>query len=287
MTEWIDFSVYAAMTVMFWFVSATWASAWTLQMVADRNEDWLAGNQAQIAAFLRGRWLVGSAWFKQSCYGWGAVSLAVLLGTQAGVWPQFLSSVGSPHWEVLKDAHSTLLIAGLLGYFGVVVFSARRMQKDVPLAERRRASLVPRSLNDFVPRWFSSATYALIAVHLSAWLVVGALGLNSLPDFWVRFSAPVVFSGIFLIIAHGVVNRRVSDFLGFHDRRLGIRFAFGSLVYCQFMFALRLYGEIVGPASEIDRAMHLALSLMIVLAMLGLALFWGGGRRGAKPALFA
>jgi hypothetical protein len=288
MSEWIDLSVYAAMTAMYWFVCARWAPAWALQMVADRNEDWLTGNRERIASLLRGRWLVGSSWFMWSCYGWGAISLTVLLAIQVRAWPQLLSAstVGSPHWEVLKDAHSALLIVGLLSYFGVVIVSTRRVHKDVPLAERRRASLIRRSVNDFVPRWLSNATYVLIAVHLAAWLIVGALGLYSLPDFWVRFLGPVVFTGINLAIAHGSVDRRLSDSLGFHDRRLGVRFAFGSLIYSQFMFLLKLYGEIVGPSFEVDRTMHLALVLMIVLAMLGLALFWGGGGRGVKPALY-
>ena len=39
MTEWIDFSVYAAMTIVCSFGSASWAPTLALQMVADRNEE--------------------------------------------------------------------------------------------------------------------------------------------------------------------------------------------------------------------------------------------------------
>lgn len=272
MTEWIDFSVYAAMTVAYWFVSAGWAQAMTLQMVADRNGDWLADNGERAATLLRGRWMVGSDWFRWSCYAWGTISLGVLLARQLGMWPAALSPLTgrSQPWEALKEAHSTLLIIGLLSYLAVIVVSTRLIQKDVPLAERRRASLTPRTIHDFVPRWFSLGAYVLVGIQLAAWIVVGLLGLSSSPDFWIRFAAPVAFSAIVLFIAHATVDRRFSDFVGMHDRRLGIRFAFGSLIYVQFMFGLRLYAEIVGPSFDVDRFMHLALSLMLVCAMVAL-----------------
>jgi hypothetical protein len=283
MTEWIDFSVYAAMIVAYWFGSAGWARAMTLQMIADRNEDWLAANGERAATLLRGRWMVGSTWFRRACYAWGAISLAVLLARQLGVWPASVPPAGSQHWEVLKDAHATLLITGLICYLAVIVVATRLIRKDVPLAERRRASLTPRVMHDFVPRWFCTGTYVLVGIHLTAWIVVGMLGLSSSPDFWIRFSAPVVFSGIVLLIAHATVDRRFSDFVGMHDRRLGIRFAFGSLIYVQFMFGLRLYGEVVGPSFEVDRFMHLSLVLMLVVATVALMFTARHDPRGLSP----
>jgi hypothetical protein len=186
MTEWIDFSLYAAMTVAYWFVSAGWAAALALQSAADRNEAWLTANRKQVTALLHGRWIVGSAWFRWSCYVWGALSLAVLLAVQVDAWPQVLSAATGTHqqWELLKEAHSTLLIIGLVCYFALVVVSTRRVAKDVPLPERREATLTPRTLNDFVPRWFSTATYAVIGVHLASWVIVGTLGMYSTPGFW-------------------------------------------------------------------------------------------------------
>lgn len=284
MTEWIDFSVYAAMTAIYWFVSAHWAAAMALQMAGDRNQDWLAANREHARTLLFSRWLVGSRWFRRSCYAWGAVSLSILLAIQIGVWRQVLSTAthAGSRWEVLKDAHSTLLIVGLLYYFAVIVVSSRRLAKDVPLPERRRATLTPRTVSGFVPRWFRMATYALIGVHLAAWVVVGTLGLYSAPDFWVRSAGPVTFTGIFLVIAHAMVHLRASDTLGVPDRRLGVYFVFGSLIYAQLMFALRLYGEVVGPSFDVDRALHLTLSATLVLGMLLLAFV----PRALKPALY-
>lgn len=92
MTEWIDFSVYAAMTIVYWFGSASWASALALQMVADRNEDWLTANREHARTLLGSRWLVGRRGFRWSCHAWGTISLAVLLAIQVDLWPQFLSA---------------------------------------------------------------------------------------------------------------------------------------------------------------------------------------------------
>ena len=217
MSEWIDVSIYAAMIVLYWFVFAGWAQAMTLEMVADRNADWLAANHERAATLLRGRWMVGSTWFLRSCYAWGTFSLIALFARQLELWPLSLASLsaGSQPWEALKDTHSSLLIIGLLYYFGVVVVSSRRVRTDVPLAECRQASLKPRTLDDFSPRWLSMGIYALIGVHLTAWVVVGGLELYSTQGFWVRFAAPVFFSAILLVIAHANVNRRFSDFFWF------------------------------------------------------------------------
>jgi hypothetical protein len=287
MSEWIDVSVYAAMIASYWFVSARWAQAMMLQMIADRNEDWLAANRERIGTLLRGRWMVGSTWFMWACYAWGTISLFVLLARQLGLWPQSLApmTTGSQPWEVLKDTHSSLLIVGLLCYLAIIVASTRLIRKDVPLAERRRASLTPRTIHDFVPRWFSIGVYVLVGIHLAAWIIVGTLGLSSSPDFWVRFAGPVAFSAIFLLIANATVNRRFSDFLGMHDRRVGVRFAFGSLIYVQFMFGLRLVGEVAGPSFEVDRFLHLSLGVMLVVAMVALMGMGGRGPREQKFAL--
>jgi hypothetical protein len=287
MTEWIDFALYAAMSTTYWIVSAGWARAVALQMVADRNEEWLAADGERAAALLRGRWMVGSTWFRWACYAWSAISLAVLLAWQMGIWPASPASgtFGNQRWEVLKDAHATMLIIGLLGYFAIVVVSTRLIQKDVPLAERRRASLTPRTMRDFVPRWFSIGVYVLVGAHLATWIVVALRGVSSSPDFWIRFTALVTLSAILLLVARATVDRRFSDFLGMHDRRLGMRFAFGSLIGVQFMFGLRLFGEVSAPSFEVERVTHLALSLMLMVAMLALVMTARHDTRRLKPTL--
>lgn len=283
MTEWVDFFVYAAFAVMFWFVCARWSSQLVLPMIGDRNADWLAGNRELAASLLGGRWLVGSSWFLSSCYAWGAVSLVVLFTAQLGVWPLSLSTAfGSQQWEVLKEAHTMLLIAGLVYYFGCVGVAAMRIRKDVPLATRRQASLARRSVNDFVPRWVWTTAFALVAVQLTAWAVVGALGLYSTPGFWLRFSGPAAFSAILIGVARAMVTQRPTHFSAPDGRRWGVRFACASLIYAQIRFALQLYKE-VDTTFEVARAMHLTLVLALVVVMLAIALVSRNGRRMDAP----
>ena len=95
-----------------------------------------------------------------------------------------------------------------------------------------------------------------------------------------------MFSGIFLVVAHANVNRRVSDFLGVHDRRIGVRFGFVVLICGQIMFALRLYGDVSGPSFDVERAIDLVLTIMLVVAMVGARAPVEQGPRGLKPTLY-
>lgn len=269
MNEWIDFSVYAVLIIMFWWAFATWTPGYILTMVDDRNAAWLAANEERATALLRGRWLVGSPWFLGACYLWGALSLGVLLAIQLGVLPALSpAALGSPAWEVLKDTNSILLIAGLVWYLGCGTIAYRRVQSDVPLTQRRSATLAPRSLDDFVPRWVQIGTYAVVVAQLAAWIIVGVLGLSSAPGFWVRFAAPVVFTAINIVIAQVLVNFRPSNSFGPAERRTAVRIAFAAQLYAQFRFAVQLYGEVVGAAFDMDRVLHLGLVLWMVVMIL-------------------
>jgi hypothetical protein len=61
-----------------------------------------------------------------------------------------------------------------------------------------------------------------------------------------------------------------------------VRFYMASLIHAQITFALRLYGEVVRPSFEVDRTMHLALVLMVVLAMLASRLRREAGRASGR-----
>ncbi|MDB5350267.1 MAG: hypothetical protein JWN86_1514 [Planctomycetota bacterium] len=272
MTEWVDFFVYGAMIVTYWFVFATWISGFTISMVADRNPDWLAAHP-EFA-----RQLIGSRWFLWSCYAWGALSLVVLLAFQIGVWPRAISlaALQAPKWMVLKDINSTMLIVGLVYFFGCVGMFTRRLRREVPLAERRNATLERRSLDDFVPRWLRVATYTLAGIHLTAWLTVGVLRLYSTPGFWGQFVTLIVFSGVFFFFTRVSVNRppiAMDRIFGPGYRRGEVRYAFAMEICAPAMFAVRLYQEVAGNAAfDIDRALHLGLVLLIVFGVLRFAL---------------
>jgi hypothetical protein len=220
------------------------------------------------------RQLTGSRWFLWSCYAWGALSLAVLLAFQMGLWPRALSpsAPATEKWMVLKDINSSMLIVGLVYFFGCVGVFTRRLKKDVPLAASRNATLEPRSLDDFIPRWVRVVTYTLVGVHLAAWVSVGVLGLYSAPGFWARLAAPIVFFGIFFFFARVSVARppmAMDRIFGPGYRRGEVRFGFAMAICTNAMFALQLYQEVAGTvAFEVDRALHLGLVLLIVCGIL-------------------
>ena len=138
MTEWIDFSVYAAMIVALWFVLPMLSSRFTLRFVADRNPEWLSSHP-EVATKL-----TGGGWLRWVPYAWGVLSLAVLLIFQADLWPQAFGFVPeeAARWETLKDLNSTLLLPGILYFVGGALSSPGGCRKlcHVPIAGRRRSS---------------------------------------------------------------------------------------------------------------------------------------------------
>ena len=154
MREWIDVFVYATLIVALCFVLPTWTSRFTGAFVADRNPGWLSSHSERAKRLSGGLFL----W---AYYVWGLLSLAVLWSFQVGIWPQTLwPAVGkTPKWEVLKDVNSTLLFPGGIWFAGTGLVFHRWLQKTVPLAERRRATLERRSIDGYVPRWLRMATY--------------------------------------------------------------------------------------------------------------------------------
>jgi len=284
--EWIDFSLYAALIATFWFVFALRTPQFVLGMIAGRNLDWLTSNKDRAGALLRGRWLAGSRYFLWFCYAWGTLGLFALSAVQVDAVPQSILRFvhGGPKWEVLKDVNSAMFISGLLCYFACLGVALRRIRDEVPLAQRRHASLQPRSVGHFIPRWVRAGTYTVVAVHLAAWMVVGTLGLYPVPGFWVRFMAPIGYSAIFIVIARAMVMWRPSRLSNAAERRWGVRFAFAALVYVQVRFAIQLYGEIAGAPLGMDRLLHLGVVLCVLLMMLGSAPFSRGRQTDGAPS---
>ncbi len=144
MSTWIDFFVYAALTMVFWGCIPAW-SRFTIPVVADRNPDWLLSHPEVERRFAANRW------FRNSCRVWTALSLVALLAVQAGAWSPALFA-GEPTWEALKDLNSALFITGVLAVAGCFLWFERWLRATVPLATRRQATLARRSVDDYVPR---------------------------------------------------------------------------------------------------------------------------------------
>jgi hypothetical protein len=87
----------------------------------------------------------------------------------------------------------------------------------VPLAERRQATLAPRSLDDFVPRWLQYLVYGLVAANILSRPVVDAYYPGNLKNVWGAFAIQVFMSALAFLCTVGGVARAPNQF----DRALG------------------------------------------------------------------
>jgi hypothetical protein len=238
--------------------------------VSERNPEWVATHQEMVSKLER-------VWHPEVYYLWGAFSLGLLLAFQAGVWPDGLTpwSEDGPKWEALKDLNSTLLLPGILYFAATGVLFRRSLKQLVPLAERRRASLECRALDDFVPRGFQIAAYILAGGVLLAWLVVGILQLYSSAIFWARFAFFAVLTPAIAYVVQLGVSRRP----GMLDRILGpgfrvreIRCGFVSHAIPPIVGAGRLYEEVTATQlMDVQRILHLVVPAFIALWVFSLS----------------
>jgi hypothetical protein len=270
MTEWIDFSVYALFIVALWFVWPAWSDRFTAAIVSDRNPEWAATHQEMVSRLER-------VWNPWVYYVWGGVSLSLLLAFQAGASPMGLISgtEHTPKWEALKDLNSTLLLPGLLYFVATGALFKRSLRRLVPLAERRRASLEPRTLDDFVPRACQLAAYGVAGSVLVAWLVVGILQLYSSSVFWERFVFLVVLTPAIAFLVRLGVHRRpgtLDRILGPGFRAREIRYGFLAHVMPPAAGAVRLYEEVTAtPVMDVLRVLHLVVPAFIALWVFSLS----------------
>src|SRR5688572_6723862 len=255
MNTWIDFSVYAVLVVALWGGIPTW-SRFAVLAVADRNPEWLVSHPEIERRFARSRW------FHVSCRAWGAFSLAALLALQVGAWSQPRSG-DAPVWEALKDLNSFLLIAGLLYLFGCFLMFQRWLIATVPLASRRQAPLVRRSVDDYVPRPLQLTVYGLVILHLAAWLQVGVTGRYQGAEFWGMLAFQFAISGFLLLLAMSAVRRKPSALdriVGAGYRRAEVRMTFASQLLPLMNGAARLYEQMGHTTPDtVDRVLHLGL----------------------------
>jgi hypothetical protein len=262
MIQWIEFGVYATFVSMVWFGFPASSSRFAVTYVADRNADWLRSHPGLAEKLNSRRW---SLW---SCYGLGFLSLAVLFAFHIGLWPQSdaLSEPGGSGAVMQSIAAASAFIA--IAYFAVgAALFHRWLQKEVPLARRRHASLERRSIDNFVPRWLRLATYALVGVHWTAWVLVGVLGPRT-GDFWPRVVVQVVFPLACLALMHAAVVRRpnaLDRIFGLENRRWEVRFAFAIQFYLLAWGALSLYETVAeATAFDIQRATRLVPALIVI-----------------------
>lgn len=264
MSEWLDVSVYAALSVALWFVLPAWAARFMPLYLADRNREWVRTHPEQV------RRVSSCRGVRAACGAWGLLSLGVLLVFQLDTHPELVARFmdTSARWEALKDVNSLLLIPGGLCLLAVAALGAVHVGRVVPRADVRRAALEPRRLDGVVPRPVQIATYGLAALVLLGWVAVAALNAYSTPTFWGRAVFLVVMTLTFAFFVRFSVRRppHVMDrVFGPVFRADEIRFAFGLQLLPPVIGAVRLYEEVASVVLvDVNRAMHLGLALLVV-----------------------
>jgi hypothetical protein len=284
MTEWVDFTVYAGLIVALWVVLPAWSARFTLRYVADRNPEWLAAHPEVAAKLTDGRG------FRWAYYGWGTVSLAILLAFQMDVLaPMFGSRApGTPKWEVLKDVNSILLFPGIVLFGASGILFTRWLNTAVPLAARRQATLTRRSIDDFVPRWIQRLTYAFIALVVLAWIATAVLQWPVTSEFWGRLVALAALSMAFEFFARLAVNRppHVMDrMFGSKFRVSEVRIGFAMHLLPPVVGLVRLYEQVAGTELvDLNRAMHLGVAMLVTAWALRFVMYYAAieSDRGSK-----
>jgi uncharacterized protein (TIGR03435 family) len=268
MSEWIDFSVYTAFIAAIWGWLPSWGTRFTVaRWLRDRNPEWVAAHPDVIAK------VSDSPWFRRICRTWSVISVTVLLALQLELWAP--AALAGAKWEALKDANAVLMFPGCVFLLGCGILFGRWVEKHVPVAPRRQATLERRHLSDFVPGWARTATYGAIVLHVAAWLAVAALQRYSTPDFWGRFAVNMAMPVIFFFVVQLGVNRRpgaMDRIIGPTYRRFEVRFAFGLQLIPPIGGAVRIYEEVAATTlTDVNRLMHLAIPFMIVTWTIWLA----------------
>ena len=213
MSEWIDFVVYATQAILLCIALPRWGARFTRPMLNDRNAEWTAANPEIVARLENGGW-----WMK-TITAWGILTVLVLLTFRLELQPRVLlpESLDTPSWEVLMTTNNLLLAVGLVIFFYGLVSGYRWVKRLVPLAERRQATLTPRTLDHFVPRWLQYLVYGLVAANILARPMVDAYYPGQLKDVWGPVAIQIFMSAVAFLCTVGGVARAPNQF----DRALG------------------------------------------------------------------
>lgn len=262
MSTWVDFAILAAVLAVFWFVVPSVGPRQTAAFVADRNPAWAVSHPDAI------RRLLASRWFAWSCCALGVLNLALLASVQVGLW---FDTSADNHWQALWGVTVLSLLALGAYHFAMYRVFLRWLNRRVPLAERRQATLAPRRIEQFVTPRLRYATYALVAAVPAAWLAVGALGHAPGAQFWKELANLAVLSAMFSVLFTFMARVSVARPQQMMDRAVGPRFR-GIEVRAAFL--IQLVPPVVGilvlaqhlagaTPLEVQRAIQLGLMVLI------------------------
>jgi len=265
MSEWIDYFVYSTQAILLCIALPRWGARFTRPMLNDRNPQWTAANPEIVSRLENGGW-----WMK-TIQAWGIVCVVVLLVFRLDLQPRVLSpqSLDTPSWEVLMTTSNFLLAVGLVLFFYGLWSSWRWVKRLVPLTERRQATLAPRSLDDYVPRWLQYLVYGLVAASIVARPLIDAYFPGQLKNVWGPVAIQIFISALAWLGAVAGVGRAPTQFdraLGPAYRRLEVRTCFvilAGLALCSLVF---LWPEFSGVDMRRFGAVFTALSVSTFFA---------------------
>jgi hypothetical protein len=263
MSEWVDVAVYSAFFVTVWGWLPSHIAGFTGHVVAHRNPKFAAAHPETAVRS------TGGTMFRVICGCWAAASVAVLLSVQQGLFDDWLPVAGAPRWESLKEAAAVLAIGGIAFFVASAFFFGRWLAVTVPLAERRRASLAPRSIDEYVSRRWQVSVYAVVALHLAAWLFVGVRGTYSTPAFWGTMLFQIAIAAILLGFVAISIRRKpnaMDRIAGPAYRRTEVRTTFALQLLPLGNGLARLYEEVTGTLLvDVNRVLHLAIVLIVLV----------------------
>jgi hypothetical protein len=235
MNEWIDFAVYSTQLIVCLLVTSRWAARFKGAVVADRNPEWAATHPQVVASLQR-----TSAW-NLVIQAWAIFSVLVLLAYRLDLQPLALQSPGTPGWRTLLATAYLLLGVGFALFgMGAAVFT-HWLKRNVPLAERRHASLTPRSLDAFVPRWLKLVVFGLLIASVAARPVAGQFYPDQVGDVRGGFLFSLTTACMLFLTVAISVRRRPTVF----DRVLGSDYRIREVRAC---FALMTFHALGGLA---------------------------------------
>jgi hypothetical protein len=268
MSEWVDFVVYAAVIMLLFIFLPRHGAQLALPMIGERNPQWLATHCDIAARVARSRWFV------HGCYGWAAVSITTLLAVTLDLIGAPFSDE-TPKWEVLKDVHSGLLLIGMVGWAAGTLYWCRWLATHVPPDEIRRATLKPRTADDYLARPWRIAVEGLTVLNLGAWIALRFLGLLDGDKFWGYLAMLAGMSALFAAFSYAVPRRRP----GYADRLFGDTY---RRVEMRAVYTMRLWPLAISAigVAELITAIDFARTANLLISCLlgGLVLMFLGLR---------
>jgi hypothetical protein len=228
MNPWIDVAVYSTQLIVCLLFTSRWAGRFKGAVVVDRNPEWAAAHPQTIADLGR-----SSGWnlFIQA---WALFSVLVLLAYQLDLEPATMKSPGTPGWRTLLATAYLLLGIGFALFGLAAVGFTRWLKASVPLAERRHASLTPRSLDAFVPRWLKLVVFGILIASVAARPVASLFYPERVADVRAGFIFSLTTAGMLFLTVGISVRRRPTVFdrvLGSGYRKREVRACFALMAF--------------------------------------------------------